>query len=283
MTQKRGAPHLDIGMLAGLVAGIGLIVAGIVINGGQVGSFLEIGSLMIVAGGTLASAMINFKARQVAGIFQLVRVALFGRQSSPRDVIRMLVRFAETARRDGLLAMEEEAEELEDPFLRKGIRLVVDGADPETVRQILDIELAFLEERHRSGQQLFEYMGAMAPAFGMLGTVIGLIIMLGNLDDPETIGPAMAVALITTLYGVIFANLIFLPIAGRLRVKSEEEIVIKEMMIEGILSIQAGENPYIVEQKLESFLAPAARLEIDEQEDQREADRRPGVVAPSAR
>ena len=157
------------------------------------------------------------------------------------------------------MALEEEADNLDDAFLQKGIRLVVDGTDPETVRQILDIEVTFLEERHQSGQQVFEFMGQVAPAFGMVGTLVGLIIMLGHLDEPSMIGPAMAVALITTFYGVVLSNLVFLPIAGKLRVKSAEEVLLREMMIEGILSIQAGENPHIVEQKLESFLAPGAR------------------------
>ena len=198
---------------------------------------------MITLGGTIASTFVYFKPSQVLGVIGLTRVALFSGNQSPRDAIRLLVHFAGKARREGLLALEEEAENLDDPFLKKGIRLVVDGTDPETVRQILDIEVTFLEERHQSGQQIFDHMGAMAPAFGMVGTLIGLIIMLGHMDDPSKIGPAMAVALITTFYGVVLANLVFIPIAGKLRVKSAEEVLLREVMIEGILSIQAGRIP----------------------------------------
>jgi len=255
---------MDFGIIIGIVAGFVLIFMGIATNGGSVMAFLDAPSLLIVLGGTISSTLVNYKFDQVIGVINLARVALFGGGQSLRDAIHLLVSFAEKARREGLLAMEEEAEQLEDHFLRKGIRLVVDGTDPETVRQILDIELTFLEERHRSGQQIFDHMGAMAPAFGMAGTLIGLIIMLGNLDDPDTIGPAMAVALITTFYGVLLANLVFIPIAGKLRVKSEEEILLREVMIEGILSIQAGENPHIVEQKLESFLSPHVRAKLAE-------------------
>lgn len=250
---------MDVGIIGGIIVGIVLIFTGIAINGGSVVSFVDIASILIVLGGSIAAALVNFKPAQVFSMWHLARVALTTQLRSPQEVIRLMVRFAEKARREGLLAMEDEVERLDDEFLKKGMGLVVDGTDPETVRQILDIELTFLEDRHRLGQQLFDHMGASAPAFGMLGTLIGLIIMLGNLDNPETIGPAMAIALITTFYGVLFANLIFLPVAGKLRLKSDEEILLREMMIEGILSIQAGENPHIVEQKLQSFIAPRLR------------------------
>ena len=254
--------------MVGVVAGFALVFLGIHLGGGALAAFFDLPSVLIVFGGTFASTLVHFKLSQVAGVVRLLRIALSRRDHSAEEAIRLLVGFAEKARREGLLAMEEEAERLEDPFLRKGMRLVIDGTDPETVRQIMDIELTFLEERHRAGQQIFEHMGAMAPAFGMLGTLIGLIIMLGNLEDPDSIGPAMAVALTTTFYGSILANLVFIPIAGKLRVKSEEEILMREVMIEGILSIQAGENPHVVEQKLEAFLAPHSRSDLDEPDDE---------------
>ncbi|NLL41740.1 MAG: motility protein A, partial [Firmicutes bacterium] len=175
-------------------------------------------------------------------------------------MIDILVDFAETSRREGLLALEEKAQAIDEPFLQKGIQLVVDGTDAELVRNILEIELIFLEERHRLGQKIFEQMGALSPAYGMIGTLIGLIAMLGALDNPDQIGMGMAVALITTLYGSVASNLIFLPLAGKLGIKSDEEILLKQVMIEGILSIQAGENPRIVEEKLKSFLSPAERV-----------------------
>lgn len=275
---------MDLGIIAGIAAGITLILTGIAVNSGSVSAFWDWASILIVVGGTFASAFVHFRTSQMFGAVKVLGVALFRKKPTPQQTIRLLVDLAQKARREGLLALDEEAEELDDYFLRKGLRLVVDGADPETVRQILDIEITFLEERHQSGQQIFDHLGAVAPAFGMVGTVIGLIIMLGNLDNPETIGPAMAVALITTFYGVVLANLIFLPIAGKLRVISDEEVLMREVMIEGILSIQAGENPYIVEQKLESFLAPDQRPSLrQEQNAQQEQEDEEGVAATSVR
>jgi len=262
---------VDLGIIGGIVAGLVMMAVAIVQSGGTLVTFLNLSSILITLGGTIASAFVHFRVDEMTGVLRLLRIAMGGRTQSPREVIRMLVNFAGKARREGLLALDDEAENLDDPFLKKGLRLVVDGTDPETVRQILDIEVTFLEERHQSGRRIFEHMGAVAPAFGMVGTLIGLIIMLGQLDEPDTIGPAMAVALITTLYGVVLSNLIFIPIAGRLKVKSEEEVLLRELMIEGVLSIQAGENPHIVEQKLESFLAPKARLSSDQVEQPAEA------------
>lgn len=278
----RGEKPVDIGLIGGIVAGIAMMIVAINLSGGAVGAFWDAASILITLGGTVASTLVHFRGEQIGSVLKLLRIALVGRTPSPRETIRLLVHFAAKARREGLLALDDEAESLDDPFLKKGLRLVVDGTDPETVRQILDIEVTFLEERHQSGRRIFEHMGAVAPAFGMVGTLIGLIIMLGRLDDPSSIGPAMAVALITTLYGVVLANLVFIPIAGRLRIKSEEEVLLREVMIEGVLSIQAGENPHIVEQKLESFLAPKWRVssERDEEPAESGAER---MVASGAR
>lgn len=279
--EAEGKP-VDYGIIGGIVAGIAMMLIAIVSAGGTIGAFFDLSSVLITVGGTIASTFVHFKPDQMRSVLKLVRIAMSDSAQSPRDVIRLLVHFAGKARREGLLALEEEAEQLDDAFLRKGLQLVVDGTDPETVRQILDIEVTFLEERHQAGQRIFEHMGAVAPAFGMVGTLIGLIIMLGRLDDPSSIGPAMAVALITTLYGVVLSNLVFIPIAGKLKVKSEEEVLLREVMIEGILSIQAGENPHIVEQKLESFLPPKVRGGAREAEERAEqgAER---MVASGAR
>jgi chemotaxis protein MotA len=181
-----------------------------------------------------------------------------------------LVDFAEKARREGLLSLEQDVMEIDDSFLQRGIQLVVDGTDPELVRNILETKLTFLEERHQKGQDIFSSMGQLSPAFGMIGTLIGLIQMLTNLESPDSLGPGMATALITTFYGIIFANLFFIPITGKLKMRSEEEILMKEVMIEGILSIQAGENPRIVKEKLSAFLAKEKQEGIPEIEDDME-------------
>lgn len=253
---------MDIATIGGIVVGIVLITIAI-LQTGELGTFVNIPALQITVGGTLAGTLIKYPISQIFGVFKVVRNAFRKEMMSPARVIALLVKYADKARREGLLALEEEAEELGDPFFKKGIQLVVDGTDPELVRNILQTELAFLEERHRTGQSVFSTMGQLAPAFGMMGTLIGLINMLRALDDPEQIGPGMALALITTFYGVLFANLIAIPLAGKLGIRSEQEILLKELIIEGVLSIQAGENPRVVAEKLKAFLAPQDRAEVE--------------------
>lgn len=245
---------MDLSTILGLFIGATLLVFGMM-RGGSLTLFWDVSSLAIVLGGTIAATMISHPMEQLRQIGGLLRVAFGGRPRSPEEVIPLLVYFAEKARREGLLAMEEEASQLGDPFLRKGIQLVVDGVDPELVREVLQIEINFLEERHAAGRRIFQTAGTFAPAFGMLGTVIGLIHMLADLTDADAIGSGMALALITTLYGALMANLVFLPIANKLRVRSEQEVLIMEVMVQGVLSIQAGENPRIVEEKLQAFLS----------------------------
>ena len=249
---------MDVSTVLGIVMGFGFIV-GAIAFGGSVRQYLDLPSFVLVAGATVAATLVNYRFDQVIGALRLLGVAAGQRRFDPEAIIALVVRLAEKARREGLLAMEEEAERITDPFLRKGIQLVVDGTDPELVRNIMEIELTFIEERHRRGQALFESLALYAPAFGMVGTLVGLVRMLSKLNDPSTVGPALALALLTTLYGALLAYLVFTPIAGKLRVKNEDEVMVREMMIEGVLSIQAGENPRIVEEKLRSFLPPARR------------------------
>lgn len=249
---------MDLGSLLGIVIGIILIVSAIS-QGGDLRTFWHPPSLLITLGGTLAASMVNYPLGQILGVIGVVKNAFLSRLEPPLDIIQSMVGFAQTARREGLLALESEAEEVRDPLLKRGLTMVVDGTDADLVKSILETELALLGERHRNGQAIFQTMGSLSPAFGMIGTLVGLIQMLSQLDRPEAIGPGLAVALTTTLYGVLFANLLFIPIAGKLRVRSEEEVLLKELMIEGILSIQAGDNPRILEEKLVAFLSPKAR------------------------
>src|SRR5690606_37445444 len=230
--------------------------------------FWDVPSWFIVLGGTLAATLVSHSREQVRNLPAVLRAAFLDRRQTPEEVIPLMVRFAEKARREGLLAMEEEAETLDDPFLRKGIQLAVDGMDPEVVRNVLETEMEFLAERHAGGQRMFQNMGSFSPAFGMFGTVIGLIKMLANLSDPDQIGSGLAVALITTFYGALLANLVFLPIANKLQAKTTQELLVRALVVEGILAIQAGDNPRIVEEKLQAFLSrsrkqegPAAPLE----------------------
>lgn len=257
---------MDLATIIGVISGIVLIVVSIEISGDLI-NFWSFSGILIVLGGTIAATLINFPLNKVIGTFKVARIVFQNQTLEPDKTINILVSFAEKARREGLLALEADAEELDEPFLKKGIQLIVDGTDPELVRNILETELTFMEDRHKQSANIFEAMGASAPAFGMLGTLIGLIIMLGHLDDPSMIGPGMAVALVTTFYGSILANLIFLPIAGKLKVRSNEEALNKILMLEGILSIQAGENPRIVAEKMKSFLEPSLREKIEKKDD----------------
>ncbi len=249
---------MDISTVIGIVAGTALLVAAIAADGSLLG-FWNVPSLLVVIGGTVAATLVNHSLSDVTRVMGMVRVAFTRQAYSGIGLINQLVALAEKARREGLLAMEEEAAQIEDAFLKKGIQLIVDGTDPDLVRRVLEIELAFQEERHRAGQGIFEDMGAYAPAFGMIGTLIGLINMLADIDDADKIAPGMALALITTLYGSVLANLVFLPLAGKLRSRSNEEVLYRQIMLEGILSIQAGENPRLVEEKLTAFLSPQQR------------------------
>jgi len=256
---------VDLATIIGLIAGI-LLLLGAVFVEGNVILFINLPSVLIVMGGTLAATMISYPLNQFFSILKTVQNAFKVKTMDPGQTISLLVSLAEKARREGLLSLEDDVQEMDDNFLQKGVQLVVDGTDPELVRSILETELSFQEERHRVGQNLFKTMGTYSPAFGMTGTLIGLVSMLDELDDPDTIGPGLALALLTTLYGVIAANLVFLPIANKLEVKSNDEILLKEVMLEGLLSIQAGENPRIVEEKLKAFLAPKAREEVKDEE-----------------
>ncbi len=252
---------MDTTTVIGLLAGAGLIVTAIFL-GGTASAFWDMKSVLITFGGTVAATLISFPTSQIAQAGKVLSKAFSAKEPPPLEVIATLVSFAEKARREGLLALEDDASELKDSFMQKGIQLVVDGTDPELVRDILQTELAFVEDRHKAGAGIFDVMGAMAPAFGMIGTIIGLIQMLKTLEDPSSIGSGMATALVTTFYGALAGNLIFIPIANKLRNRSAGEILVKEVMIEGILSIQAGDNPRIVEEKLKVFLAPKMRRPV---------------------
>ena len=254
---------MDLATIIGLAGGTLLLLIGS--SGGSLSTllgFFDISSIFITVGGSLAAMLINFPLDQFMRGLKSVRWALFAHTYAPEEIINTLVRYSEKARREGLLALEEEIESSSDEFLKKGIQLVVDGTDPELVKNILEIEIGFMEERHNENKAFWEAWGGLAPSFGLIGTVIGLIKMLGRLDDPSSIGPAMAVALLTTLYGAVMGYMVFNPIGAKLGIRTAEEVMIRQVMIEGILSVQAGENPRIVEEKLKSFLPPAKRVHV---------------------
>ncbi|MBU5437701.1 MotA/TolQ/ExbB proton channel family protein [Tissierella sp. MSJ-40] len=252
---------MDISTVVGLILGIGFTVWGILVSG-ELGSYWDWASVVIVLGGTIASTLVCFPINNFLNLSKVLKKTMFYKDTSANEIIEEIINLANIARKEGLLSLEEYGSKLDDDFLKKGIMLIVDGTDPELVRNILETELVFLEERHSEGQGILEAMGTYAPAFGMIGTLIGLINMLKKMDDPKAIGPSMSVALVTTFYGSLLANVIFLPLAQKLKVRSKSEVLVKELMIEGLLSIQAGENPRIIEEKLKTFIPPEMRKEF---------------------
>lgn len=255
-----GSTHaeFDIATVVGLVCAFGLVFLAIAIGGG-LPTFLDIPSLLIVLGGTFGATLVNYPMEEVTRAVSVLRNALVGDASSPEQRLKKILRLAQQARTEGVLVLESELFRELDPFLRKCLELVVDGIAPEEIRRILDIELSLLENRHRRGAQLFQSMGNIAPAMGLIGTLIGLVQMLSQIENASKIGPAMAVALITTFYGAVLSYIVFLPIAGKLRARSEEEVLIKEMTVEGMISIAQGVNPRIIEEALLSFIPPERR------------------------
>lgn len=248
------------------ILGIGLglsLVLGAIAMGGSMTVFWSMSSIMITVGGSFAALLINFQVPQITTVYQITKNAFFAEIKDIGELIQLFVRLGQKARREGLLALEDELSALEDSFLANGLQMVIDGLEPDLIRDIMETEVASTESRHKLGQDVFRAWGSLAPAFGMIGTLIGLIQMLTNLDDPSKIGPGMAVALLTTFYGALLANLLFIPIAGKLAIRSDAEIALKEAVIEGILSIQAGTNPRILQEKMKAFASPRQRLEMD--------------------
>ena len=253
---------MDLATIIGLVLAWGAFLGSVVMEGGHLGSLVNPSAALLVFGGTLGATMISVPLSSVTGLPLIAKHAFFGKHGNPVEIIKTLVGFAEKARREGLLALEEEAKGVSEPFLQKGIQLAIDGTDPELVREILETEMHHIAVRHHEGANFFAQMGGFAPTLGVIGTVSGLVHMLSNLSDPGSMGPAIAAAFIATLYGVCSANLIFLPMGNKLKHASTSELMVMEIMTEGILAIQAGDNPRIVEEKLKSFLAPKTRKQF---------------------
>ena len=256
---------MDLATIIGIVTGIGLLSTTIVLQGNPV-LFIEVGSIFVVVGGTLAATLINYPLKELLSVTGVVKNAFAAKDVDTQGTIKKIVEFAELARREGILALENKMKEVEDNFLRQGLQLAVDGTEPDLMRSILGTDLAYLQQRHELGQGIFRAMGTYSPAFGMIGTLIGLVLMLANMEDPSTIGPAMSIALITTFYGAVLANLIFLPIAGKLKERSRQEVMIKELVMEGVLSIQSGENPRMIGQRLVAFIPPKFRTQLEKEE-----------------
>jgi len=257
---------VDIATIGGIVAGVTLVALSI-ITGGSPGAFVNIPSVLVTVGGTVAATLISFPLKNVLGVFNIVRKAFFHQEKSQIDLIAAIVKYAEKARKEGMLALEEDAENEPDPFLKKGLMLAVDGTETELINRILYNDLTAVQNRHELGQNILLAMGAYAPAFGMIGTLMGLVQMLANMNDPSSIGPGMAVALLTTFYGAFMANVFFLPMAEKLKTRSKEEVQRMELIIEGIMAIKSGDTPRVVEEKLKTFLAPKDRAMLSREKE----------------
>lgn len=259
---------MDILSIAGLIVGFGLMVFGIVfdmdsltVNMGAMRNFFDVSSIIIVVGGTFAALMLTFPLKVYASLPKLLLKVFVPQKFNPQNYILEITQIAQDVRKNGLLHIDEKISEYKDEFMRKGLQLAVDSTDPEMIRDIMETEVNFMIERHKAGTQFFEKGGALAPGFGMIGTLIGLINMLAAMDGGEAgdLMGNMAVALITTFYGSLLANLFFLPMGNKLQKRSDEEVLCKQIIIEGIISIVNGESPNTIREKLVSYIPPSMR------------------------
>lgn len=252
---------MDIATIVGVILGFLVVVGAIVIGGGWQ-SFVHIPSLAITIGGMLCATLIHFSLPQFLGIFSVVKKTIVTKIPSPSELIQNMVNFAAINRRDGALALEQEIPKINDLFFVKGLQMLVDGQESEAIRDLLTLEIENLQDRHSTGKKILEFMGAAAPAFGMVGTLIGLVQMLKNLSSPDQIGAGMAVALLTTFYGAFSANLIFIPLAGKLGIYSKAETTAKEMIVQGVCAIAQGDSPTIIREKMQAFVSQSRREEV---------------------
>jgi chemotaxis protein MotA len=210
----------------------------------------------------MGATLINYPISDVLGVIKVAKNAFFSEKIKTKKIMEMLIEMSKVSRREGILGLEKTLKDIKDPFFVKGMTLMIDGIEPAKLSELLNTEVEYIEERHRLGAEIFMTMGNFAPAMGMVGTLIGLVKMLMQMDDPSSIGPSMAVALITTFYGVILANLVFLPISGKLKTRSAKELAMKQLVMSGILSVQSGDNPRMLEQRLHSFVSPKERKTV---------------------
>jgi chemotaxis protein MotA len=249
---------MDIATIIGIISGF-LVIGWAMWLGGSLRIFWDAPSVAITIGGMLCATLIHFSLPQFLGVFSVIKKTVITKVPSPLELVQNMVNYAAINRRDGALALEKEIGNTNNAFLIKGLQLLTDGQQADKIRDLLSLEIQYLQERHSNGKKILEFMGAAAPAFGMVGTLIGLVQMLKNLSSPDQIGAGMAVALITTFYGAIAANLIFIPLAGKLGIYSKAEIITMEMIVEGICSIADGDSPTAIREKMQAFVSAGKR------------------------
>ncbi|MEX0876221.1 MAG: motility protein A [Phycisphaerales bacterium] len=254
---------MDIGTIIGLVVAF-LSVGLAIVLGGDPLALINIPSLVVVVGGSMGAVICAFPLARILKVHTVILKSFFSEKADVEGVIRDLVKFAEIARREGILSLENHIGDMKEEFVVRGIKMAVDGTDPELIRVIMETELEGIMDRHIAGKMMLDQLAKYAPAFGMIGTLMGLIFMLGSMDDPSKIGPSMAVALITTLYGAMIANIFAGPLADKLYNNDQEEVLLKTVIIAGVMAIQSGDNPRVVESKLLTYLPPSARSAFGE-------------------
>ena len=252
---------MDIATIIGILLGFVVITSAIVTGGGWQ-MFIHLPSMGITIGGMLCATLIHFSLPQFLGIFSVIKKTVIAKVPSHSELIQKMVNYAAISRRDGPLALEQEIQKTDNVFFAKGLQMLVDGQESDTINEIMSMEIQHLQDRHAIGKKILEFMGSAAPAFGMIGTLIGLVQMLRSLDSPESIGAGMAVALITTFYGALSANLVFIPLAGKLGLYSKAESTVMEMIVEGICAIARGDNPTAVREKIQIFVSQGRREEV---------------------
>lgn len=245
---------MEFATIIGLVAGFGAVTTGIFIGGGLIDSFISISSIVITLGGTFAAMLASFSPKDIKNYLSIIAASFKVRESDISSVVGTIITLSSVARREGLLSLEESVHYIENVFLRKGVMLIVDGNDPDQIKSILEAEISFDEMRHRKALGFLEALAAYAPGFGLIGTIVGLITMLGNAGDSVSVAVGVASALAAVFYGVLLAYMVFVPIAAKFKNKSAEELLYKKLILEGAISVQLGESPRLIEEKLYSFI-----------------------------
>ncbi len=252
---------MDLATVIGAILGVSVII-GTIMYEGQLKIFFNIPAIAIVFGGMTCATMIHFSMKQFLGIFSVIKKTLFTKTSPPDEVIQQMGNYAAISRRDGALALEQEVPRIKSGFMKKGIQMIIDGKPEEDMRKVMELEIQYMQERHAIGKKILDFMGASCPSFAMVGTLIGLISMLSHMQSPDQIGHGMAVALVCTFYGATMANLIFLPLGGKLGLHSKAETISMEMVMEGVCAIARGENPTVIREQLQVFLSNKERGEL---------------------
>jgi chemotaxis protein MotA len=255
---------MDIATLLGVILGF-VVIIGTILYEGNLAIFFNVPALAIVVGGMTCATMIHFSMKQFLGIFSVVKNTLLHKTTPPQELIRKMVNYSAINRRDGALALEQEIPKIKDGFLIKGLQMLIDGQEEESIRELMELEVQYLEERHAMGKKILDFMGASCPSFAMVGTLIGLISMLSKMESPDEIGRGMAVALVCTFYGALLANLIFLPLGGKLGQHSKAEKIAMEMITSGVCAIAKGDSPTAVREKMQVFISTKRREEVKAQ------------------